>query len=359
MPDCRATYSSKPSSSGSLGMMVAIPTSGRVSRLKSTLESLARCKKPDTYLGTIVIENGRQLGAHAISKEFQERLNASYLHYSEANKSGALNHLLENIQSNVLLFLTDDDVELDTNVLTEIANAAGSDQSGVVLGGRLKIKSTISPPKRHRTLMPYSLSGFPSEGQDMSRLKNFVGANWAAYSADLLRLKGFDPRFGPGSKLNATGQESQMMRRMREQGFEFRFVSDAIVTHHVDAERYNRQFLIQRRYRNGVEAGITAIDQSHGGCTWTAGKALVKHSIMRRILPLVCRVSRRLWGVETTLRYRGRLQYSRGFIRAWRAEKKQLRFKWRFYNPSKLPKASLPAEVILPVAGKSRGQIEG
>ena len=82
-----------------------------------------------------------------------------------------------------------------------------------------------------------------------------------------MQLGGFDLRFGPGSRLGATGQETQMMRQMKSAGLQFRFLPEAIVWHQVNPHQYSARFLVQRKLRNGVAIGLQERLMSNGGST--------------------------------------------------------------------------------------------
>ena len=50
-------------------LTVLIPTHGRPTLLRRTLESVAQCKRPVGYEGRLVVENGSRAGGEAIVRE--------------------------------------------------------------------------------------------------------------------------------------------------------------------------------------------------------------------------------------------------------------------------------------------------
>ena len=126
----------------------------------------------------------------------------------------------------------------------------------------LRIDSNNEAPEQLRTFLPGSLTGWEPSPDELQRHRvHFLGANWAVFAGDIRRAGGFDPRFGPGSPLNATGQEWNMQTALRNIGVEFVYLPEAIVWHHVEYERYNEDFLYRRKYRGGVELGIIWSDR--------------------------------------------------------------------------------------------------
>src|SRR5262245_60357744 len=97
-------------------LWVLIASAGRPESLRQTLASLAATTKPPSYRGTLIVENGPRYGVEETVRIFQREHRFEHLYVSEANKSHALNCGLERL-SDGLVFMTDDDVRFDPNVL--------------------------------------------------------------------------------------------------------------------------------------------------------------------------------------------------------------------------------------------------
>jgi len=244
---------------------VVIPTAGECKLLPRTLASLAECELPASFGRAIVVENGTQGTVQQTVQAAPAQLNAQYIHVARANKSNALNEVFEQFDDDDLIFLTDDDVRFSPNLLTEYAPAAAAhkkDKHTHVFGGPLRIDSTGEPPAAWRPFLPGSMTGWePKESEFNPKRNYFLGANWGVYAGDIRRAGGFDPRYGPGSPLNATGQEWTMQMQLRSLGSEFVYLSQAMVWHHVDYGRYQEDFLLKRKYRGGIEQGIRWADR--------------------------------------------------------------------------------------------------
>lgn len=238
-------------------LTVLIPTHGRPTLLKRTLESITQCELPNAYHELVVIENGSRAGAEEVVSDLPDRLNARYMHESWGNKSNALNKALETIEDGLVVFF-DDDVRVEPQVLVAYAKATADYDGGVFLGGAMDVIREVDPPLWLEPSLPASAVGFT-----LGEADTYLGCNWASFSRDIKQLGGFDPRFGPGSTTGATGQESDMQKRMLEAGCKPVDVPEAVVTHHVPRERCTLSWAIGRRY----QAGIGGYHRNGGGLT--------------------------------------------------------------------------------------------
>ena len=237
-------------------LTIILPTC-RPLHLSATLDSLAKCELPENFDRLIIIENGApEPTLENVIQNASPHLNISYMHCQEGNKSNALNYVINTLEKNQLLFLTDDDVQFENNILVQYAEAAVGHESGVVFGGKIVPDCDAPPPPELEPYIPASMKGYPRNLAKVDLTKTlFIGPNWAVFSDDVKKLGGFDPRFGPGSKSRSTGQESQMMLTMRNAGFEFVFLEEAIVKHKVEPYNYSVEFLQDRQFRSGIEMG--------------------------------------------------------------------------------------------------------
>lgn len=305
--------------SSAVPLVVIIPTHGESTEIADTLESLSHCLCPPNNLKTIVIENGPVCYAEAAVRKIANsnpHLAIDYQHVSLANKSNALNAAIATLEENCLILFTDDDIRFDKNILTVVALAAQEVHTGIVLGGPVRINASGELPHHLKTAIPSSMTGFPA---DRKRTPSyFLGANYAAFSDDVKHLGGFDLRFGPGSKLMASGCESMMMRAMRNAGFEFRFLPDAIVWHTVDYSRITDEVMVDRRYRGGLERGIRLYLQRSD-----EAEPATRHFIPLKVLPSHFLAPLHSvwagfgWSAPTRANAASKAAYHRGIIKGW------------------------------------------
>ena len=234
-------------------LTVLIPTHGRPALLKRTLDSVVQCELPEFYKELVVIENGSRAGAEELVTPLPERLNPRYMHRKRGNKSYALNEALGTIEDGLVVFF-DDDVRVEPQVLVAYAEAAEQHGAGYFFGGPVEIDYEKPLPPLLSSFYPQSVRGYKAApDQD---LDFFLGFNWAAFRTNIQSLGGFDPRFGPGSPVNATGQETEMQARMRRQGLEPINVQKAKVYHYFPSEYANLNWLLHRYIRGGTRAGL-------------------------------------------------------------------------------------------------------
>lgn len=235
-------------------MTVLIPTHGRPTLLKRTLESLQACKLPESYHELVVIENGSRDGAEELIAKLPERLNARYMYRERGNKSYALNEALKTIEDGLAVFF-DDDVRVHPDTLGAYAESASRRCKGYFYGGPIACDYESKPPEWLISYLPYSARGWPlTKDIQEENWKYFLGFNWAAFVNDLRLAGGFDTNYGPGGR--GTGQETEMQHRLLQKGASRIFVAEAKVWHWVPEARCNPNWALNRSYKNGISRGF-------------------------------------------------------------------------------------------------------
>lgn len=244
-------------------LTVLIPTHGRPTLLKRTLASLEACTLPESYHELVVIENGSRSGAETVVANLPDRLNARYMHESWGNKSNALNTALETIEDGLVVFFDDDIMVCPQTLKAYAEHAIEMPRSGSAFwGGPFTVKYDVSPPQWMVPLLPRSARGWclPDPGACFDEL--FLGFNWAAFKQDIHAAGGFDINYGPGADTGAVGSESEMQRLLLKCGLEKIYVADAFVEHYVPTQRLSVYWLVNRKYREGVEVGLSLTGES-------------------------------------------------------------------------------------------------
>lgn len=231
-------------------MIVAIPTDGtRPDLLRRTLDSLGRCSRPPAHRATIVVENGARRGVEEMLASCPPELRLRYRFSPPANKSAALNLVLEEV-GDELVVMFDDDVRLDEGILDCYA-AAATAGAGTFFGGPLGVDYEEPPAPEVRPYLPPSARGWSGEPL---KYATFLGPNWAAFAADLRAAGGFDVRYGPGAPMG--GQESEMQQRLVRSGCRAVYLPGARAWHYVPRARCSPQWALERNYRSFVMHGF-------------------------------------------------------------------------------------------------------
>ncbi len=236
-------------------MEALIATHGRPDLLENTLAALLAATDRGLLQKVILVENGGDCGAKQIVEKLDPKGFIAFHSVAEGNKSNALNHGLVSCAEG-LIFMTDDDVEISLDTLQVYREIEASNLGKNYFGGPTKAIHESPIPEYLSKFLPRSASGWTSAQEKVDRNDHFLGFNWAARKTDLIDAGGFNPDFGPGSKTGATGQESDMQRRLKRIGARPLYLPDAVVSHSVPAERCSADWLLSRSYRQGVESGL-------------------------------------------------------------------------------------------------------
>ena len=235
-----------------------IATHDRRELLERTLDSLAQCRIPAGFGGTLVVENGSRAGTEEIVRRAPATLGARYLFEPVGNKSRALNLALEATDTDDGLFIfLDDDVRMPPTLLESYVRSAAVAGRGHFFGGPVAPDYEQAPPEWLVRFLPLSARGWaPGDPASVASKPFFLGFNWAAYSDDLRRVGGFNEQFGPGAVTGSVGQEGEMQRRLAAAGVSARFVPEAMVHHWVPRDRCSSDWALERAYRDGIRMGL-------------------------------------------------------------------------------------------------------
>jgi len=242
---------------------VLIAACGQPELLRRTLRSLATCEKPANYAGVVVAENGPRAGLDAVVAEFSPACRFRYRYSEPPNKSLALNRALFQIPDALALF-TDDDVQVPPQTLMAYANAAAGKQGGEFYGGPIIPDHEGQPPPLWLVpLLPRSAGGWRMPVESLTEIKRpeFIGPNFAAFAADVLKVGGFDTRLGPGRHMASPGEDTEIQERLLAAGVRGYYLPGAAMRHLVKAGCCNEEFAIHRAERNGVYWGISQTRQ--------------------------------------------------------------------------------------------------
>jgi glycosyltransferase involved in cell wall biosynthesis len=240
-------------------LTIVIPTVGRPALLRRTLASLEACRKPDTFSGIIIVENGHKNGTEEVVRSYNPRLKVRYIYIPQASQSLAKNKALEVVADGLIIF-TDDDVRFHPHTLCAYAGAAAGNVGGEFYGGPIGVDYQIEPPEWLTRYLPPSARGWRLEGNKQFYNKpEFLGCNWAAFLSDIRDAGGFDPKFGFGGTAGGTGEETNLQDRLLQGGLKGVYLPDAMVWHYVPVERCSPQWAKKRAYLHGVEAGLNHV----------------------------------------------------------------------------------------------------
>lgn len=238
----------------SVPVRIVIATAGPAPHLAYTLGAIGRGALPEGYVETVVVSNGEGSGAEAAVEAAPAALRVRHLHVERANKSNALNAALETIPDGLVVFF-DDDIEPHPLAVAAYAQAAEASGGQAYFGGSCIPRFDDRPPDWLCRFFPPSAKGLNLRRRPHAM---FVGFNWAAFVEDLRAAGGFNPALGPGSASGALGDETDMQLRLRVAGLRKWNVPEAVVLHHVPADRCTPAWALGRFYQQGLARGLAA-----------------------------------------------------------------------------------------------------
>jgi glycosyltransferase involved in cell wall biosynthesis len=240
-------------------LYVVIAACGQPAVLRRTLSSLAACDKPDGFGGVIVVENGPRSGLDAIVGDYPVGCGFRYAYSEPPNKSLALNRALVSLQRALVVF-TDDDVQVPRDTLVAYARAVTNCRGGEFYGGPIVPDyESAPPPEWLRPMLPRSAGGWRLDVSAKTQITQpeFIGPNFAAFAADILRVGGFDTSLGPGKHMVSPGEDTEIQERLLANGVRGFYVPGAPIRHLVRAGAASPEFAIHRAERNGMYWGIS------------------------------------------------------------------------------------------------------
>lgn len=279
----------------SQSMWVMIAAAGRPQLLRRTLESIGTCRKPASFVRTIVIENGPRCGIEPIVRELSGHQPVQYLYSEAPNKSRALNLGLAHTDGGLIVF-TDDDVRVHNVWLTAYAAANEGANDGRFFGGPVHVDAEHGlPPVWMRHYYPATLVEpweLPHDDKPATIPdQTFMGPNWAAFGHEIVACGGFDEKLGPRPD-QSVGEETEIQRQLAARGSRPIYVPEAIAWHYLHEDYLRPEWLLKRTYRHGLAWGIL---RTRGGQRW---KWPVAMAAARRLNALVKGVVLRTVGGE-------------------------------------------------------------
>lgn len=211
---------------------------------------------PDAPVHVYLVQNGVAELSSSLSS-FSCRFPFTLLHLRQGNKSAALNHALGADEHDFVVFF-DDDVSVEGNTLAGFIEAANKYGCGHYFGGPLRGVQDVEDSANSLGGLPQCMEGFDLGKKEFesSEIIHFIGTNWAAFASDIKSAGGFDPMFGPGSPVGASGQESVMMERLYAIGVRPVYLPACVVEHKSRQGKKDQSWILRKARSDGVSLGM-------------------------------------------------------------------------------------------------------
>lgn len=232
-----------------------IRTLGRGGLLERTLRSLIDAGIARFSAEIVIVENGGTQHARPLVASFARSCRIRYMAIPEAGQAVASNAFIFENPGSFAWFL-DDDIRVTAEAVEAYDAAARRARLGrEYYGGPLAVDYEVPPPEWLRPYLPRSARGWNPGAEDNGKtVPIFLGANWAAWTDDLIAVGGFDPQFGPGQL--AVGAETVLQKKLLQHGMTPVYLPQALVYHWVPPSRCSPQWALHRAYRMGVTEGM-------------------------------------------------------------------------------------------------------
>lgn len=284
-------------------LTVTIQTYNHADSLSQTLRSLEGLRCPaDAEYEILVIDNNSCDHTASVIKEFSSVLGPRLRSVFEPQQglSHARNRAIAEARGDILCFL-DDDALADPDWLVGHAEAYGTDEHIVAVGGRVELQwpeGWSRPPWFAGDLDGY-LSGFDlgPGSLSMEYPRYPYGCNMSVRCRIAREIGGFCVRLGRRKNNLLSNEERYFFYRIHQQGGRVVYAPRAIVHHMIPAERLSKRFFLKRGYAQGISDILfsqeIAPDQKDFGSRARALLSGLKHLAIAGVNASGCLVHRR------------------------------------------------------------------
>ena len=242
---------------------VALCTHNHADRLERTLADLALLEMPTRPWEFIVIDNGSTDATAELLASTHWRLEHVVTRIVRENSLGlsnARNRALREARGEYLLFMDDDETP-DPFWLVAYERAM-STYSPDALGGRIEVffEDGARPAWLQDELLGFlgKLDHGPQERALEAHDTPIFGGNFAFRRSVFARIGDFDSRLGRKGSANIGGEDTEIYRRLLDNGCSVRWVPDAIIHHRIQTPKLRRSYFLDLHFRQGRTEGAYA-----------------------------------------------------------------------------------------------------
>lgn len=227
-----------PPAASPIKVTVAIPTYNRADFLRQTLAGIAEQQFPRDHFEVLVIDNNSRDHTRAVVEEFAQTHPAPrYIQETKQGLDYARNRAIAEARGDIIVF-GDDDILVGTDWLAQMAVPlladAGTRRIGAVGGEVIPVFPDGLPDWVREWHAPL---GFRPDTGPLEARHSPMGANLAFPKWVFDELGLFHTALDRAAGNYFSGGDSEMIRRVREGGFEVWFAPGAAVKHQMPASR--------------------------------------------------------------------------------------------------------------------------
>lgn len=232
---------------------VLIATYNGEKTLGAVLDAYCQIDLPKDEWQLILVDNGSNDSTKCIIQKFNNQLPITYLFEPRRGKNAALNHGLSEVTGD-LVVLSDDDALPCSDLLSQYRSASNELAGYSIFGGRV-LPAWEEPPA------DWILSWVPlgptfailDEMRDDGPIAHYhiYGPNMAIRREVFGSGYQFDEQIGPKGKSYPQGSETQLLLKLRDDGYKAWHCSKAVVRHMIKSSQMSRDWILKRAIRYG------------------------------------------------------------------------------------------------------------
>jgi glucosyl-dolichyl phosphate glucuronosyltransferase len=275
-------------------LSVVICTHDRHPDLAVCLRALAMLEDP---VEVVVVDSGSSTPCEELVRELLP--SARYAYESRTGLSRARNRGVAEARCALVAFV-DDDAAPEPDWAGRVARAFANAEVGCV-GGTCAPAFSVERPRwlSDRLLQYAGITDFPSAPRAVERSRDYpFGANVAFRRDAVLAAGGFREELGRTGANLLSGEEAELVDRLRAAGWTVWIQPDAVVRHAVAPERCRRSYYWRRLWWQGISRARAGVSP------WGAARLLVAAPVRLA-----------LWAVTRDRVHLYRVAETGGFIR--------------------------------------------
>lgn len=241
---------------------VAICTYNNAARLAVALQSLSEMVyPPGLEYEILVIDNNSRDETKQIVESYAHIWGPRLRYIFESNQglSHARNRAMREAAGDVVSYI-DDDIKADPQWLSAIDAAFRKYATAAVVGGRSYLVFPSNPPAWFSERCEMFLSRLDYGDQPIVNIdRDLFGVNFSVRKEWLHRVGGFDTSLGRCGRSLMSGEESDLLKRIRARGGIAVYEPAAVVGHIVPPERMKLRWFLRRFFfagRDGVTLAV-------------------------------------------------------------------------------------------------------
>jgi GT2 family glycosyltransferase len=251
-------------------------THNRSDLLAQALQSLCRQNLPDDDFELLIVDNASTDDTEAIARSSCDgQANFTYIAEPKLGLSRARNRGIREASGTYVAFL-DDDAVAEPDWLEKIlaAFAEAEPPPGCVGGKTLPSWEEPRPHWLHEALVgSLSIIDWSSEAFFIEPPYFLVGANIAYDRGLILEVGGFDERIGRVGQTLLSGEETELVNRVRAAGSPIYYTPKAVVRHLVSRSRLTKSWHFERAKWHGISECLVRRGEGWRGLPKNFGEA--------------------------------------------------------------------------------------